>query len=73
MMALNCSPVVAEEMAVIHSGTNFWRILMRHGRNMTAKQTRKRGNTSGMIHGYKEERILVGCKDVSCWPIPEFS
>jgi hypothetical protein len=23
-------------------------------------------NHSGMSHGYKEERILVGCEDVSC-------
>jgi hypothetical protein len=53
-------------MAVIYSCKNFWRILMRHGRNNVARQTRMRGTTSGMSHGYKEERISVGCEDVSC-------
>jgi hypothetical protein len=66
MMALNCSPEVAQEMAVICSCKNFWRILMRHGRNISSRQTRMRGTASGMRHGYKEERILVGCEDVSC-------
>jgi hypothetical protein len=33
---------------------------------MRAKQTRMRGTANRMSHGYKEERILVGCKDVSC-------
>jgi hypothetical protein len=65
MMALNCSPEVACEMAVIHSYKHFWRILMRHGRNIRARQTRMWGNTRGMSHGHKEERILVGCEDVS--------
>jgi hypothetical protein len=52
-------------MAVIYSCKNFWRILMRHGRNIIARQTRMRGTTSGMSHGYKEERIFVGYEDVS--------
>jgi hypothetical protein len=39
---------------------------MRHGRNISTRQTRMRGTASGMRHGYKEERILVGCEDVSC-------
>jgi hypothetical protein len=41
------------------------KILKRHGRNIRAKQTRMRGTTNGMSHGYKEEIILVGCEDVS--------
>jgi hypothetical protein len=44
---------------------NFWKVLMRHGRNIIARQTRMRGTTSGMSHGYKEERIFVGYEDVS--------
>jgi hypothetical protein len=64
-MALNGSPEVAQEM-VIYSCKNFWRILMRHGRNIIARQTRMRGTTSEMSHGYQGERILVGCEDVSC-------
>jgi hypothetical protein len=38
---------------------------MRHGRNIIARQTRMTGTTSRMSHVYKEERILVGCEDVS--------
>jgi hypothetical protein len=56
-------------MAVICSCEIFWRILMRHGMNITARKTRIRGTASGMRHGYKEERILVGCEDVSCWAL----
>jgi hypothetical protein len=58
-MAMNCSPEVAQEMVVICSCKTFWRILMRHGKNIRARQTRMRRTTSGMSHGYKEERILV--------------
>jgi hypothetical protein len=65
MMILNCSPAVSREMAVICSCKKFWRILMRHGRNIRARQTRMRGTASRMSHG-NEERILVGCEDVSC-------
>jgi hypothetical protein len=39
---------------------------MRHGRNIGTRQLRMRGAASGMSHGYKEERILVGCEDVNC-------
>jgi hypothetical protein len=39
---------------------------MSHGRNITDKQTRMRGNASRMSHVYKKERVLVGCEDVSC-------
>jgi hypothetical protein len=53
-------------MVAIPSRKNFWRILMKHGRNIRARQTRMIGTTSRMSHGYKEERILVGCEDVSC-------
>jgi hypothetical protein len=66
MMALNCSPKVAWEMTVICSYKNFWRTFIRHGRNIKARQTRMRGTANGMSHGYREERILVGCEDVSC-------
>jgi hypothetical protein len=66
MMVLNYSPEAVWEMAVIRSYKNFWRILMRHGRNITARQIRMRGTISGMSHGYKEKRILAGCEDVSC-------
>jgi hypothetical protein len=72
MMTLNYSPKIAQEMAVIHSCKNLWRILMKHGRNIMARQTRMRGTTSGMSHGYKEERILVGCVDVSCCALSLF-
>jgi hypothetical protein len=41
---------------------------MRHGRNITARQTRMRGTASRMSHGYKEERIFVGCEDVVPYP-----
>jgi hypothetical protein len=64
MMALNCSPEVAQEMAVICSCKNLWRILIRHGRNIKARQTRMRGNHQWNQH--KEERISVGCEHVSC-------
>jgi hypothetical protein len=30
------------------------------------RQTRLIGTANGMSHGYKEERISVGCEDVSC-------
>jgi hypothetical protein len=71
-------------MAVICSCKNFWRILMRHGRNIRARQTRMRRIASRMSHGYKEERISVGCEDVSCcalslrfffffYPIPKYT
>jgi hypothetical protein len=53
-------------MAVICSCKNIWRILMRHGKNIKVRQTRMRGTANRMSHGYKEERILVGCEDVSC-------
>jgi hypothetical protein len=51
MMALNCSPEVAQEMAIIHSCKNLWRILIRHGRNIKARQTRMRGTTNRMSDG----------------------
>jgi hypothetical protein len=57
MMALNCSLEVAREMAVKCSCKNLWRILIRLGRNIKARQTRMRGTANGMSHGYKEERI----------------
>jgi hypothetical protein len=44
-------------MAVIYSYKNLWRILIRHGRNIKARQKRMRGTANGMCHGYKEERI----------------
>jgi hypothetical protein len=66
MIALNCFPEAAREMAVIHSCKNFWRILIRHSRNIKARQTRMRGTANEMRYAYKEERILVGCEDVSC-------
>jgi hypothetical protein len=66
MMALNCSPEVTRKMAVINSCKNFWRILMRHGRNIISRQIRMRGTSSSISRGYKEEGILVDCKDVSC-------
>jgi hypothetical protein len=43
-MALNCLPEVAQEMAVICSHKNLQRILIRHGRNIKARQTRMRRN-----------------------------
>jgi hypothetical protein len=39
---------------------------MSHDRNSRVRQRRMRGNTCEMSHGYKEERILVGCEGVSC-------
>jgi hypothetical protein len=68
-MALNCSPEVAREMAVICSCEKSLEILIRHGRNIKVRQTRMRGTASGLSHEYKEERILVGCKDVRCWAL----
>jgi hypothetical protein len=65
MMVLNCSPEVAREMAVIRSCKNLWRILIQHGRNIKARQTRMRGTANGMSHGYEEERKSVDCEDVS--------
>jgi hypothetical protein len=50
-------------MAVIHFCKNPW-ILISHGRNIKARQTRMRGTASRMSHGYKEERISVDCEDV---------
>jgi hypothetical protein len=38
MIAFNCSPEVAQDIPVISSCKNHWRILIRHGRNITAKQ-----------------------------------
>jgi hypothetical protein len=38
MIAINCSPEVVQEIPVISSCKNFWRILIRHVRNITAKQ-----------------------------------
>jgi hypothetical protein len=66
MMALNPSREVAQEMAVICSCKTPWRILIRHGTNLKARQTWMRGTTNGMSHGYKEERISAGCEDGSC-------
>jgi hypothetical protein len=37
MMALNCSPEVAQE---IRFCKNLWRISIRHGRNIKARKTR---------------------------------
>jgi hypothetical protein len=56
IMALNCSPEVAQEMAVIHSCKNLWKILIRHSRNIKARQTRMRGTANGMSHGYKRRK-----------------
>jgi hypothetical protein len=44
-------------MAVICFCESFWRILIRHGGNIKAIQTRMRSSANGMSHGYKEERI----------------
>jgi hypothetical protein len=52
-------------MALILFCKNLWRILIRHGRNIKARQTRIRGTANARSHGYKEERVLVGCEDVS--------
>jgi hypothetical protein len=57
MMALNCSPEIAQEIAVKCSCKYFWRILMRHGRNLRARQTRMRRTSSGMSHGYNGKNI----------------
>jgi hypothetical protein len=55
MVALNCSPVVAQEMSVICSCKNLWRILIRHGRNIKARQTRMSGTTNGMSIGTRRK------------------
>jgi hypothetical protein len=53
-------------MAEIRSCENLWRLLIRHGRNLKARQTRMRGTANAMSHGYKEERVSVDCEDGSC-------
>jgi hypothetical protein len=70
MMALNCSPEVAQEMAVICSCKNLWRILIWSDKNIKARQTRMRAAAHGVSHEYKEESILVGCEDVNCCALP---
>jgi hypothetical protein len=47
-------------------------MLIRHGRNIKARQIRMRGTANGIRHGYKEERISVGYEDVSCCALLSF-
>jgi hypothetical protein len=60
MMALSCSPEVAWKMAAMYSCKKFFQILIRYSRDTRARQTRMRGTTNRMSHGYSEERILAG-------------